>query len=424
MTTSQGTGHATPDLADGLLGRGSVVLAVLVVQTLAFAAAYAVERPTLYALFALASAAALVATPAAGLRGFLACLVGATLAAGVGHLFGSSWLVVAGPVALTAAVGPVVGTGEVWRGVAVATVATAVLALAAWLLGALVLLVVGPVVLAGVVTGVDGEWAGVAASTLGTVLLVALSLPLALFVARQDFAVVVEKALDPAVHQMLYLSVYAPLLAALFTLAFGVPLAYLLARGFPGQSIVETLVDLPLVVPHSVAGLLILFGFGEGGVFPDLPILTAMPGMVLAMAFVSAPFSVNVAREAFETVDDRLEYAARVHGADSAETFRRVTGPLAARGVVTGGLLAWARSVSEFGAVAIVAYNVEFFYPPAGETVTGQHAPVFIYNTFTAGSLAESSAVGFILLAMSVVIFLSVRWVAYDGENAASKAIP
>ncbi|MFC5971906.1 ABC transporter permease [Halomarina salina] len=418
------TATATGSGGAGFLGRGSVVLGVLAVQVVAFVAAYAVDRPTLYALFALGSAAALVGVQA-GWRGFAAALVGTALAGLVGQQFGSVWILVAGPVALTAAVGPTLA-GDAWRGLAFAVGGTAVLAAAASLLGSLVLLVAGPVVLAATVVSVDGEWVGVAGATLGTVLLVALGLPLALFVADQNPDLVVEQALDPAVHTMLYLTVYAPLLAALFTLAVGVPLAYLLAKGFPGQSLVETLVDLPLVVPHSVAGLLVLFGFGEGAVFPDLPILGAMPGLILAMAFVSAPFAVNVAREAFESVDARLEYAARVHGASGADAFRRVTLPLAGRGIVTGGLLAWARAVSEFGAVAVVAYNVRFDFPLPiiGTRETSSHAPVYVFQTYTGGSLAESNAVGFLLLVVSLCLFLAVRWLAYGGESAASRAMP
>ncbi|WP_276279781.1 ABC transporter permease [Halorussus caseinilyticus] len=268
---------------------------------------------------------------------------------------------------------------------------------------------------------------GVLAATLGTVLLVALGLPLLMLVARQDPALVAEMAADPAVRQALYLSVYAPLLAAIASVALGVPLALVLARGFPGQELVESLVDLPLVVPHSVAGLAILFGFGKGGAFGgvsftvpvidftfEFAVLQTMLGMVLAMTFVSAPFAVNAAREAFESVPTRVEWAARTLGANRFETFRRVTAPLAWRGVLTGGVLAWARAVSEFGAVAIVAYSVEFFYLPKGESLTAQHAPVFIYNTYLSAGLDESGAVATILLALSAAIFLLVRTVAYD----------
>ncbi|MFB6304964.1 MAG: ABC transporter permease [Haloferacaceae archaeon] len=260
----------------------------------------------------------------------------------------------------------------------------------------------------------DGSSFTVATATVGSLLVVVLGLPLFLFVARQNPSLVVEKAFSSDVHRMLYLGVYGPLLAALLSLAFGVPLAHLLSRGFPGQPLVESLVDLPLVVPHSVAGILILFGFGQGGAFPGLSILGTMVGMVLAMAFVAAPYAVNATREAFESIDDRLEYASRVHGANRWETFRRVTAPLALRGMITGGVLAWARAVSEFGAVAVVAYSVSFFYPPAGGTVTAQHAPVFVYNTYLQGGLAESGAVAFLLLAVSAVIFLVVRYLTDD----------
>ncbi|NEU55511.1 ABC transporter permease [Halorussus sp. MSC15.2] len=268
---------------------------------------------------------------------------------------------------------------------------------------------------------------GVLAATLGTTLLVALGLPLLMLVARQDPALVAEMAADPAVQRALYLSVYAPLLAAIASVALGVPLALVLARGFPGQQLVESLVDLPLVVPHSVAGLAILFGFGKGGAFGgvkftipvveftfEFTVLQTMLGMVLAMTFVSAPFAVNAAREAFESVPTRVEWAARTLGANRFETFRRVSAPLAWRGVLTGGVLAWARAVSEFGAVAIVAYSVEFFYLPEGRSLSAQHAPVFIYNTYLSAGLDRSGAVATLLLALSAVVFLLVRTVAYD----------
>ena len=258
----------------------------------------------------------------------------------------------------------------------------------------------------------------VAAAALGTVLLLALGLPLLLFAARQNPELIAELALTREVQVMLLLTIYGPLLAALFALAFGTPLAYLLARReFVGQSVVESLVDLPLVVPHSVAGILILFGFGNRGVFPGLEILATLTGMVIALVFVSAPFAVNSVREAFEMIDESVVRAARSQGASPFETFRRVSLPLAGRGVLTGGVLAWARGVSEFGAVAVVAYTVRFWFPGLGE-VAAQHAPVFIYNAYTSYGLERSGAVSAILLAMSAAVFLLVRWLAYDDEFA------
>ncbi|WP_435364967.1 ABC transporter permease [Haloarchaeobius sp. DYHT-AS-18] len=266
----------------------------------------------------------------------------------------------------------------------------------------------------------DRGWFGLATATLGTVLLLALALPLGLFVARQKPALVAQALTDPAVHQMLYLTIYAPLVAAVLALLFGVPLAYLLARGFPGDAVIAALVDLPLVVPHSVAGILILFGFGRRGVLPGVSVLGTMAGMVLALSFVAAPFAVNAARDAFEAVDPRLEYAARSHGATQTDTFLRVSLPLAKRGIATGGVLAWARGVSEFGAVAVVAYTVEFFYPPAFDTVLGTHAPVYIFQQYNQSGLDQSGSVAFVLLVLSLLIFLLVRWLGFGQLGGAS----
>ena len=301
-----------------MLGRGSVVLTVLTVQALTFAALYVLGHPTLYIGVALVSAA----------------LLG-------------------------------------WRA--------------------------------------NRGWFGVAAATFGVVLLLALGMPFAMFFVNQEPDLLVETAMSSEVHTMLYLTIYGPLLATVGALVFGVPLASLLARGFTGQAIVESLVDLPLVVPHSVAGILILFGFGKHGLFPGTSVLTTMTGMVLALTFVSAPYAVNTTREAFESIDSGLEYAARSHGATPFETFRRIQVPLASRGIVTGGVLAWARGVSEFGAIAIVAYSVNFFYPFTGKETVSQHAPVYILDTYRSAGLQHASAVAFILLVMSAGIFLVVR---------------
>jgi molybdate/tungstate transport system permease protein len=354
--------------AGGAFGHGAVVLAVVSVQLVGFwAAAEMLGQPTWYAAFALGSAGALVAVAGGGPTGVAAAGAGTLVLVGVSSLFGQLWMAALGPAILTVLVG-----------------------------------------------STTGRWTDAAAATLGTLLLVALGVPLGLFVLRQDVAVVAEKLAQPDVHAMLLLTIYGPLLATLFAVVFGVPLAYLLAEGFPGQSLVESLVDIPLVVPHSVAGLLILFGFGRGAAFSDVRVLGTLTGMVLALAFVSAPFAVNGAREAFEQVDPRLGFAARAHGASQFETFRRVTLPLAARGVLTGGVMAWARGVSEFGAVAVVAYSVEYVSPLSLSETTTQHAPVFIFNTYTSQGLVESGAVATILLGVSAAIFLLIRWVAYD----------
>ena len=258
------------------------------------------------------------------------------------------------------------------------------------------------------------DWRAVALLA-GGLLFVYYLVPILALLTAQNPLSVLRQFESPAVVTAATHSVLTALASTGVATAFGVPLAYLLTRGFRGQAIVESLVDLPLVVPHSVAGILILFGFGRRGLFPGVSVLTTMVGMVLALTFVSAPFAVNAAREAFEAIDPRLEYAARSHGAGPFGTFVRVMLPLASRGVLTGGVLAWARGVSEFGAVAVVAYSVYFFYPFADSNPSvAQHAPVYIFNTYTASGLDEAGAVAFILLALTLVVFLLVRQLAYD----------
>jgi molybdate/tungstate transport system permease protein len=122
-------------------------------------------------------------------------------------------------------------------------------------------------------------------------------------------------------------------------------------------------------------------------------------GIVAAMLFVSAPFAVNSARVAFEAIDPNLERAARSLGATRAHAFRRVTLPLGARGVLTGAVLVYARSIAEFGAVVIIAY-----YP-----VT---APVEIYNLFLRSGLAAASAASVLLLIVALATFLVLRTLA------------
>ncbi|MFT4921154.1 MAG: molybdate/tungstate transport system permease protein [Haloarculaceae archaeon] len=368
------------------------VVAFFGMQVLAFATAYSFGRPTLYAYFVVVSVMGIAYVYESD-RSLVETL-------------GRFLAVQGGAVVATVLVGAVFGSllGTVLSSVSIPLLEN----LPYRYLGFVVFGTAGAVV-----TTDDGGFT-VGMATVGSVLIVALGLPLFLFVARQNPSLVVEKLLDPGVHRVLYLGVYGPLLAALLSLLLGVPLAHLLARGFTGQQLVESLVDLPLVVPHSVAGIIILFGFGQGGAFPEMSVLGSVFGMVLAMTFVSAPYAVNTTREAFEAIDDRLEYASRIHGASEWQTFKRVTGPLAARGMITGGVLAWARAVSEFGAVAVVAYTVSFFYPPSGGEVSAQHAPVFVYNTYLQGGLDQSGAVAFLLLAVSALIFLVVRYLTDD----------
>jgi molybdate/tungstate transport system permease protein len=211
---------------------------------------------------------------------------------------------------------------------------------------------------------------------------------------------------DSQIRDALLLSLQDAGIAAVVGTLLAVPLAYLLARErLPGHALIQAVVDLPLAIPHTVAGIALLFVFGRTGWIGAPAAATGLSfygtqiGIVVAMLFVSAPFAVNSARVAFEVLDPNIERAARSLGATPGQTFRRISLPLAWRGVLTGAVLVYARSISEFGAVVILAY-----YPAT--------APVAIYNRFLSSGLADSSAAAVLLLIVALATFLVLRTLA------------
>jgi molybdate transport system permease protein len=189
--------------------------------------------------------------------------------------------------------------------------------------------------------------------------------------------------------------------------ALGMPLAYALARRrFRGASIVEALVDLPIVLPPAVAGLALLLLLGRRGWLGEplaalgvgLPFTTV--AVVLAQTFVAAPFFVRAARTGFAGVDRDLEDAARVDGATEAGVIRHVTLPLAASALGAGLVMTWARALGEFGATIMFAGNV------AGRTQT---LPLVVYGEFQSGDLDASIAAAAILVLAALGVLVAVR---------------
>ena len=197
--------------------------------------------------------------------------------------------------------------------------------------------------------------------------------------------------------------------AALSTLLIVVPglaVAWLLARyRWRGKSLVETLVALPLVMPPVATGLILLELFGRRGPVGGwlhalgIEVVFTWRAVVLAMAVMSFPLLVRAARVAFEEVNPRLEQIARTLGASDARVFLTITLPLAARGIVSGMLLAFARAIGEFGATILVAGNIP------GRTSTLSLA---IYNHVQLGQDDEA----FRLLAIAVIIAFAAVWTA------------
>ncbi len=241
---------------------------------------------------------------------------------------------------------------------------------------------------------------------LGGLLLAFILLPLVRLATTSSVSSLTRAAETAAIRDAILLSLQDAAITAVVATVVGVPLAYVLARRrFRGRNLLQAVVDLPLAVPHTVAGIALLFVFGRtgwiGGPASHIGIsfYGSQWGIVAAMLFVSAPFAVNSARVAFESIDQNLERAARSLGASPRYSFRHVSLPLGARGVVSGAVLVYARSISEFGAVIIIA-----FYP-----VT---APVEVYNLFLQSGLTESASAAVLLLFVSLATFLVLRTLA------------
>jgi molybdate/tungstate transport system permease protein len=243
---------------------------------------------------------------------------------------------------------------------------------------------------------------------LGLVLLAFIVLPLVALAARQTGADLARVAGMIEVQQAILLSVEGSILATLLAGLVGVPLAYLLARAeFPGKAVVSAIVDIPLSVPHPVAGIALLMVFGRQGVLGEaadaafgLKFWGTVAGVVVAMLFVAAPFTVNAARLGFEAVDPRLEKVARTLGMDPWRTFLTVTLPLSWRSIMTGFTLTFARAISEFGAVVVLVY-----YPMT--------APVEVYELFIRFGLDDAGAAALLLLAVTLILFIALRALAY-----------
>ena len=241
---------------------------------------------------------------------------------------------------------------------------------------------------------------------LGGLLIAFILLPIVRLATTSSFGSLTHAAETAEIRDAILLSLQDAAITAAIATFVGVPLAYVLVRRrFRGWNLVQAVVDLPLAVPHTVAGIALPFVFGRTGWIGDpashigISFYGSQWGIVAAMLFVSAPFAVNSARVALEAIDPNVERAARSLGASPSFSFRRVILPLAAPGIMTGAVLVYARSISEFGAVVIIA-----FYP-----VT---APVEVYNLFLQSGLAESASAAVLLLFVSLATFLVLRTLA------------
>lgn len=218
-----------------------------------------------------------------------------------------------------------------------------------------------------------------------------------------------ERGLEKETVSSIWLTLLASMAATVIFGGLSIPFAYLLARKeFRFKRLVNGIIDLPVVIPHSAAGIALLGVFsrdtlvGKAGESIGLNFVGAPAGIIVAMAFVSLPFLINAARDGFLHVPPRLEKAALTLGASPIKVFFTISLPLASRHIVSGAVMMFSRGMSEFGAVVIVAYHPMV-------------APVLIWEKFAAFGLLYARPVAVIFVSICLLVFLIMRLLTKGG---------
>lgn len=257
------------------------------------------------------------------------------------------------------------------------------------------------------------EWLFVLPSLL---LLALLALPVLALLWRAGADGITIFLAQPSAVAALRLSLWTSSLSVLIAIVTGTPLALVLARRkFTGKTFLELVIDLPIVLPPSVAGIALLIAFGRQGVFGtwlnavgiSLPFTTT--AVVLAQTFVSAPLFVRAARIGFAEIEHQVVEAAYVEGSNEWQLFRFVMFPLAGRAILSGAILAWTRAIGEFGATILFAGNLE------GVTQT---MPLAIYLGLER-SLSVALALSTVLVFVSFLLLLVTRRLENHKERSA-----
>jgi len=218
---------------------------------------------------------------------------------------------------------------------------------------------------------------------------------------------------DDEVRESIIFTITSAMGSVLLFSFFAIPLAYILARkNFFGKSFIKALIDLPLVIPHSAAGIALLSilsknsTLGKTASVFGISFIGTRWGIIVAMAFVSLPHLMNAAILGFASVPSRLEKAALNLGASPTRVFFTIALPLALRHIITGLVMMWARGMSEFGAVIFIAYH---------PMVT----PVMIFERFGAFGLKYARPLATVFVLIALLFFIIIRILGGKGIDDA-----
>jgi len=242
-----------------------------------------------------------------------------------------------------------------------------------------------------------------------------LTLPLLALFLRTNADLLVESFFQPKVQKALFLSLTTTIITTIIILIIGTPAAYIQSRvEYPGKKLVETCIDLPIVLPPAVAGFALLLMYGRVGLLGQylvvygikIPFTTT--AVIMAQLFVAAPLYIRHAKSLFGQMDLSYEEAAKSLGAGNFRVFRTITLPLTKIGLLSGAILAYARALGEFGATIMFAGNL----PGVTQTM-----PLAIYTAMQS-DLNTAVTISILLVIISLVIMLFVRLISGDEKNA------
>ncbi len=214
-----------------------------------------------------------------------------------------------------------------------------------------------------------------------------------------------DPLLSSQARNALLLTLEAAFVSSIFLTVVGIPLSYILTRySFKGKNIVEAIIDIPLMIPHAVAGIMIILAYSRRGLLGLFLSLTGIRiedsfwGIVATMMFVSFPIMIDTLKLGYLSIDESIELVARSMGASRLNTFVKITLPLLVPSIVAGFLLSWARAVSEVGAILIVAY-----YPKS--------INILVFEWFNTYGLKYAVSLSFVLVLLSLIVFVLLKTV-------------
>jgi len=216
---------------------------------------------------------------------------------------------------------------------------------------------------------------------------------------------------SPDVLSAIELSIVSSLITLVLVVIFAVPIGYALSRyRFPGHAIVDTIADIPILLPPVVIGLslLIFFAYAPGKQIEEFiegisgSTMHSLIGIVLCQFLVSISYAIRAAKAAFDSVDRRLEQVALSLGCTDLQAFRRVTLPLAKNGLIAGSIMAWARAIGVFGPLVVFV----------GTAVRVRVMPTTIYLELSIGKEEVSLAVAIVMVGIASVALALVHWLA------------